>query len=263
MEAVMKKALFFAFLILLLVALPAAAKIVSKPVEYRHGDTALKGYLAYDEAKAGKRPGVLVVHEWWGLNDYVRSRVDQLARLGYVAFALDMYGKDVWTTDPKKAKELMGHLQGSPLLRARANAGLEILRKDPRVDPRRIAAIGYCFGGTTVLELAFGGADVAGVASFHGGLTVPKPEDEGKLKAKVLVLHGADDNFISADAISAFQEALRKANADWQMVYFGGTVHSFTNPGADRVGIQGIAYHPKSDERSWSYMQVFFREIFK
>lgn len=258
----MKKTLF-ALLLILFLSLPAAAKIVSKPVEYQHGGTVFKGHLAYDDAKTGKRPGVLVVHEWWGLNDYVRSRVDQLARLGYVAFALDMYGKDVWTTDPNKAKELMGHLQGSPLLRARANAGLDILRNNQRVDPKRIAAIGYCFGGTTVLELAFGGADVAGVASFHGGLTVPKPEDEGKIKAKILVLHGADDSFISADAINAFQEAMRKANADWQMVYFGGTVHSFTNPGADRVGIKGIAYNRKADERSWGYLQMFFKEIFK
>ena len=258
----MKKALF-AILITLLVSLPATAKIVSKPVEYQHGGAALKGYLAYDDAKAGKRPGVLVVHEWWGLNDYVRSRVNQLAQMGYVAFALDMYGKDVWTTDPNKAKELMGHLQGTPLLRERASAGLDILRKNQLVDPKRIAAIGYCFGGTTVLELAYAGADVAGVVSFHGGLTAPKPEDEGRIKAKVLVLHGADDGFISADAISAFQEGMRKTGADWQMAYFGGTVHSFTNPGADKVGIKGIAYNPKADARSWNYMQVFFKEIFR
>jgi len=257
----MKKALLIA--LILLVSLPAQATIVSRAVEYKQGDTVLKGYLAHDDAKAGKRPGVLVVHEWWGLNDYVRSRVNKLAQLGYVAFALDMYGKDVWTTDPNKAKELMGHLVGSPLLRERANAGLAILRKNQLVDPKRIAAIGYCFGGTTVLELAYSGADVAGVASFHGGLTAPQPEDEGRIKAKVLVLHGADDGFISAEKITAFQEGMRKAGADWQMVYFGGAVHSFTNPGADKVGIKGIAYNKKADERSWRYMQAFFKEIFK
>jgi dienelactone hydrolase len=257
----MKKALLIA--LILLVSLPAQAAVVSRPVEYKEGDTVLKGYLAHDDAKAGKRPGVLVVHEWWGLNDYVRSRVNKLAQLGYVAFALDMYGKDVWTTDPNKAKELMSHLMGTPLLRERANAGLEILRKNQLVDPKRIAAIGYCFGGTTVLELAYSGANVAGVASFHGGLTAPQIEDEGRIKAKVLVLHGADDGFISAEKITAFQEGMRKAGADWQMVYFGGTVHSFTNPGADKVGIKGIAYNKKADERSWSYMQVFFKEIFK
>jgi len=258
----MKKKFFF-LLIILLISLPGHAKVVSRSVEYKHGDTVLQGYMAHDDSKTGKRPGVLVVHEWWGLNDYVRSRVNKLAQMGYVAFALDMYGKNVWTTDPNKAKELMGHLQGSPLLRERADVGLEILRKNQLVDTRKIAAIGYCFGGTTVLELAYGGANVAGVASFHGGLTAPKPEDAGKIKAKILVLHGADDGFISADAITAFQEGMRKANADWQMVYFGGTVHSFSNPGADKMGIKGIAYNRKADERSWSYMQVFFREIFK
>lgn len=249
-------------LLMLLVCLPAQAAIISKPVEYQHADTVLQGYLAYDDTQKGRRPGVLVVHEWWGLNDYVRSRVTKLAQLGYVAFALDMYGKDVWTTDPNKAKELSGHLRGTPLLRERAAAGLEILRKHQLVDPQRIAAIGYCFGGTTVLELAYSGADLAGVVSFHGGLTTPKPEDASRIKAKILVLHGAEDAFISADAIAAFQDAMRRANTDWQMIYFGGAVHSFTNPGADRVGMQGIAYDPKADRRSWEYMQVFFKEIF-
>jgi len=249
-------------LLMLLVCLPTQAEIISKPVEYQHADTVLQGYLAYDDTQKGRRPGVLVVHEWWGLNDYVRSRVTKLAQLGYVAFALDMYGKDVWTTDPNKAKELSGHLRGTPLLRERAAAGLEILRKHQLVDPQRIAAIGYCFGGTTVLELAYSGADLAGVVSFHGGLTTPKPEDASRIKAKILVLHGAEDAFISADAIAAFQDAMRRANTDWQMIYFGGAVHSFTNPGADRVGMQGIAYDPKADRRSWEYMQVFIKEIF-
>jgi dienelactone hydrolase len=260
-EVIMKKALFVV-LAVMLVSLPAHAKLVSRSVEYKQDDTVLQGYLAYDDSKTGKRPGVLVVHEWWGLNDYVRSRVNKLAQLGYVAFALDMYGKNVWTTDPNKAKELMGHLRGTPLLRERANAGLDILRKNPLVDPKRIAAIGYCFGGTTVLELAYSGADVAGVASFHGGLTSPKPEDIGHIKSKILVLQGADDPFNSKEAIEAFQDGMRKANADWQMVYFGGAEHSFTNPGADKVGIKGIAYNPKADARSWAYMVVFLKELF-
>jgi dienelactone hydrolase len=257
----MKKTLLIAWV--LLVSLPAQGAVVSRSVEYKHGDTVLKGYLAHDDARVGKRPGVLVVHEWWGLNDYIRSRVNKLARLGYVAFALDMYGKDVWTTDPSKAKELMSHLMGSPLLRERANAGLEILRKNQLVDLKRIAAIGYCFGGTTVFELAYSGANVAGVVSFHGGLPAPQPEDEGRIKARILAFHGADDGFVSADKITAFQEGMRKAGADWQMVYFGGAVHGFTNPGADKFGIKGIAYNRKADQRSWSYMQVFFKEIFK
>lgn len=243
--------------------LPSEAKVVSRSVEYKHGDTVLQGVMAYDDAATGKRPGVLVVHEWWGLNDYVRSRVKQLAELGYVAFALDMYGKDVWTTDPNKAKELSGHLRGTPLLRERAAAGLEVLRRHERVDPRRIAAIGYCFGGTTVLELAYSGAEVAGVVSFHGGLTAPRPEDLGRINARILVLHGADDAFVSSEAIAAFKDGMRQAGADWQMVYFGGTVHSFTNPEADNVGIKGIAYNARADERSWGMMLLFLKEIFK
>ena len=253
---------FFTILILLSIAISAQAGVVAKPVQYTHEGTVLEGYLAYDDAATAKRPGILVVHEWWGLNDYVRSRVEKLAQLGYVAFALDMYGKGIWTTKPAEAKELSGHLRGTPLLRKRAQAGLDILRNNSRVDPEKIAAIGYCFGGTTVIELAYSGADVAGVVSFHGGLTAAKPEDLNRIKAKFLICHGADDGFIPAEAIQSFQEGLNKAGADWQMVYFGGAVHSFTNPGADKVGIKGIAYNQQADERSWNYMQQFFKDIF-
>ena len=253
---------FFTLLTLLTVAISAQAGVVANPVQYTHEGTVLEGYLAYDDSVKAKRPGILVVHEWCGLNDYVRSRVDKLAQLGYVAFALDMYGKGIRTTKPAEAKELSGHLRGSPLLRKRAQAGLDILRNNSRVDPDKIAAIGYCFGGTTVIELAYSGADVAGVVSFHGGLTAAKPEDLSRIRAKFLICHGADDGFISAEAIQSFQEGLNKAGADWQMVYFGGAVHSFTNPGADKVGIKGIAYNQQADERSWNYMRQFFKEIF-
>lgn len=253
---------FFLSICVIMIAAAAQAGVVSKPVEYNHEGTVLEGYLAYDDAIQGKRPGVLVVHEWWGLNDYVRSRVDKLARLGYVAFALDMYGKGVWTTEPAEAKKLSGHLRGTPLLRTRAQVGLGILKDNSRVDPGRIAAIGYCFGGTTVIELAYSGADIAGVVSFHGGLTAAKPEDYSRIKARFLICHGANDGFIPAQAIQAFQEGLNKADADWQMISFGGAVHSFTNPEADKVGINGIAYNKAADERSWNYMQQFFKEIF-
>jgi dienelactone hydrolase len=246
----------------LLLATAVEAKIVSRPVEYKDGDTVLEGYLAYDDATQNKRPGVLVVHEWWGLNDYVRTRVKRLAEMGYVAFALDMYGKGIWTDDPNKAGELAGHLRGKPIMRQRARTGLDILEKNDLVDPKRIAAIGYCFGGTTVLELAYSGADIAGVVSFHGGLTAPKPEDMHRIKAKILVLHGADDGFVSSENIAAFQDGMRQAGADWQMVYYGGAVHSFTNPAADDKHIKGLAYNKKADQRSWSNMQIFFKEIF-
>ncbi len=247
---------------ILALAASANAKVVSKPVEYSQNGAVLEGYLAYDDAAQGKRPGVLVVHEWWGLNDYVRSRVDKLARLGYVAFALDMYGKGIWTTNPAEAQDLSGHLMGTPLMRERARAGLDILRNNSRVNPKKIAAIGYCFGGTTVLELAYSGADLAGVVTFHGGLTAAKAEDLSRIKARFLICHGADDGFISAEAINAFQEGMRKSGVDWQMIFFGGAVHGFTNPAADKYGIKGLAYNKLADERSWHYMQFFFKEIF-
>ena len=255
------KKLFIAIYILL-IATAVNAEVVSQNVEYKHEDIVLEGYLAYDDTAKGKRPGVLVVHEWWGLNDYVKTRVDKLATLGYVAFALDMYGKGIWTDQASKAQELSGHLRGKPIMRQRAAAGLEILRKNERVDPTKIAAIGYCFGGTTVLELAYSGADIGGVVSFHGGLTAPKAEDMSRIKAKILVLHGANDAFVPPDKIAAFQEGVGKAGADWQMIYYGGAVHSFTNPAADKKNINGLAYSPSADERSWKHMQLFFNEIF-
>jgi dienelactone hydrolase len=260
-EAAMKKSIFFV-IIALSITVSADAKIISQAVTYDHEGTVLEGYLAYDDAFDGKLPGILVVHEWWGLNDFVRSRVDKLAELGYVAFALDMYGKGIFTKDPARAKELSSHLRGKPIMRQRALAGLNILKINDRVDLSRIAAIGYCFGGTTVLELAYSGADIAGIVSFHGGLTAAKAEDYNRIRAKILICHGAEDAFISADEISAFQEGMRQSKADWHMISFGGAVHSFTNPAADQAGIQGIAYHRKADQRSWKYMQVFFMEIF-
>jgi dienelactone hydrolase len=260
-EAAMKKFILFVILALC-VAASANAKVVSQAVTYDHEGTVLEGYMAYDDALEGKLPGILVVHEWWGLNDFVRSRVDKLAGLGYVAFALDMYGKGIFTKDPSKAKELSSHFRGKPIMRKRALAGLNILKANDRVDISRIAAIGYCFGGTTVLELAYSGTDINGVVSFHGGLTAAKPEDYNRIKAKILICHGAEDTFISADEIRAFHDSMRQSRTDWQMISFGGAVHSFTSPAADHAGIEGVAYHRKSDERSWNYMQVFFREIF-
>jgi dienelactone hydrolase len=258
------KALLGGLFMVALCATGAQAEIRTERIEYRHGDAVLAGYLAYDAAVTGKRPGVLVVHEWWGVNDYAKRRVEQLARLGYVAFALDMYGGGISTTDPKEAERLAGLFRNDrPLGRARAATGLEVLRKRPQVDPARIAAIGYCFGGTVVLEMARSGADLKGVASFHGGLATPNPADARNIKGKVLVLHGADDTFESAAEIAAFQEEMRQAKVDWQMVYYGGAVHSFTNPNAGKAGIKGVAYDEAADRRSWQTMRDFFDEIFK
>jgi dienelactone hydrolase len=240
------------------------AEVRTERIEYRHGTAVLEGYLAYDDALKGKRPGVLVVHEWWGLNDYAKRRAEQLARLGYVAFALDMYGKGMSTTDPKEAGRLAGLFRNDRTFgRARAAAGLDVLKSRPEADPARIAAIGYCFGGTVVLEMARAGADLRGVVSFHGGLATPNPADAKNIKGKVLVLHGADDTFASPVEIAAFQEEMRQAGVDWQMVYYGGAVHSFTNPDAGKAGIKGVAYNEAADRRSWCAMRNFFDEIFK
>jgi dienelactone hydrolase len=248
---------------LILMAPAAQAKMVTETVEYQQDGAILEGFLAYDDAVSGKRPGVLLVHEWWGLNDFVKKRAQDLAAQGYVAFAADMYGKGVVTRDPQEAGKLAGQLRGKPLIRQRARAGLEVLAKHKLVDPRRLAAIGFCFGGTTVLELAYDGADLAGVVSFHGGLPALKPEDRKNIKAKILVLHGADDPHVSAAEVAAFQDGMRKSGADWQLIFYGGAVHSFTNPEAGTDKAKGVAYDPKAAARSWRHMQVFFEEIFK
>ena len=249
---------------MLLMTTAAHAALKTELIDYRQGDTLLQGYLAYDDALTGKRPGVLIVHEWWGMNDYAKRRAEQLARLGYVAFALDMYGKGKATTSVKEASLLSGLFKiDRALVRARAATGLDLLRKRPEVDPARIAAIGYCFGGMVVLEMARGGADLKGVASFHGGLATPHPEDAKNIKGKVLVLHGADDTFESPAEIAAFQEEMRLARVDWQMNIYSGAVHAFTNPDAGKAKIKGVAYNEKADRRSWKALLAFFDEILK
>ena len=258
------KTILGGMLMAVLIATSVQAAVRTEKVEYRHGDAVLEGYLAYDDSMTGKRPGVLVVHEWWGVNDYAKHRAEELARLGYVAFALDMYGKGKATTDVKEAARLSGMFKDNrPLGRARAAAGLDVLRSRPQVDPARIAAIGYCFGGTVVLELARSGADLKGVASFHGSLATPNPADARNIKGKVLVLHGADDPFESPVEVAAFQEEMRQAGVDWQMNIYGGAVHSFTNPDSGKAGIKGVAYNEAADRRSWLALRDFFDEIFR
>ncbi len=240
------------------------AKLVTKTVEYSQDGTVMRGFLAHDDAAPGKRPGVLVVHEWWGLNDFAKEIAAKLAGLGYVALAADIYGNGYTTTDREEAGKLAGALRGDPaLLRARAQAALKALAADPRVDPKRLAAIGFCFGGTTVLELALSGADLAGVVSFHGGLPKAGPDDLKRIKAAVLVLHGADDPHVSPADLAAFEQAMRQAGADWQMVFFGGAVHGFTNPANGNNPAAGVAYNPRAARRSWGCMQEFFQEIWR
>jgi dienelactone hydrolase len=249
---------------LLVWMVPAQAAVRSGPVEYKQGDALLEGYLAYDDALSGKRPGILIVHEWWGLNDYIKGRADQLAQMGYVAFAADIYGKGKRARDANEAGQLARiYWSDRKLLRARANTGLDILMKHQLTDPKRVAAIGYCFGGTTVLELARSGADIAGVISFHGGLDTPDANDAKNIKAKVLVLTGADDPNVPPSQVLAFADEMRKARVDWQLVMYGGAVHSFTNPASGSDPSKGVAYNEKADRRSWQAMKDFFGEIFK
>jgi dienelactone hydrolase len=249
----------------LLLTSTASAKLVTQTVEYKQGDTVLEGYLAYDDSYSGKRPGVLVVHEWYGLGKHAKTKAEELAKLGYVALAADIYGKGVRPQTNEEAAKIAGQFRGEDrrLLRARAKAGLDELKRQALVDPTKTAAIGFCFGGSTVLELARSGAEVLGVVSFHGGLNTPNPQDATNIKAKVLALHGADDPFASADEVKAFQEEMRQAHVDWQFISYGGAVHSFTNPEAGTDNSKGAAYNPSADRRSWQAMQDFFKEIFK
>ncbi len=249
-------------LLLLGVSVAARAAIKTETIDYKDGKTKLQGYLAYDDSVQGPRPAVLVVHEWRGFNDYVKRRADQLARMGYVAFALDMYGKGVYAKDHEEAAKLSGVYRGDrQLMRSRAAAGLDVLMKRAETDPKRVAAIGYCFGGTTVLELARGGADLAGVASFHGNLGTPHPEQTAAVKPKVLVLHGADDKGTS-DGLQAFQDEMRNAKADWQVNIYGGAVHGFTVKENGGDPSAGLAYDEKADKRSWRALEDFLAEVF-
>ncbi len=217
-------------------AVSVQAKIVTKTIEYKQGGTTLEGYLAYDDAISGKRPGVLVVHQWLGLTDYEKHRAEMLAQLGYVAFCADIYGKGVRPENTSEAGAQAGKYKSDrQLLRARVNAGLDVLKKNELVDTHRVAAIGYCFGGTTVIELALSGAELNGVVSFHGGLDAPNPADAKNIKCKVLALAGADDPFQNPKDLAAFENEMRDAKVDWQITFYGGAVHAFTQPDAGIV----------------------------
>jgi dienelactone hydrolase len=245
-------------------ALMAQAEIHTETIDYKQGDTVLEGYLAYDASIKGKRPAVLIVHQWKGLSDYERKRAEMLAKLGYNVFALDIYGKGIRPRSTQEAGAQAGKYKSDrALLRARAQAGLAVLQQHALTDPSRVAAIGYCFGGTTVIELARSGANIAGVASFHGGLDSPHPEDGKNIKCKVLALHGADDPNVPAKDLAAFEEEMRQAKVDWQLVKYGGAVHSFTDWNAGDNPARGVAYNEQADRRSWEAMRQFFAEIFK
>ena len=253
---------FLMVLIVGVVSPVARGTVLAERIEYKDGGTTLVAHVAYDDAVAGKRPGVLVAHEWWGLNDYAKKRANQLAKLGYVGFALDMYGGGKTTDDKDEAHEWSSVFHGSPVMRRRARAALKALKGHKFVDPARTAAIGYCFGGTTVLQLAYSGAEIRGVVSFHGGVVAPTSQDIKRLKAKILICHGAEDPMVSARKIAAFRNAVADTKVDWFMVYYGGAKHSFTNNTVDKLGIEGLAYNRAAEYRSWQHMTGFLNELF-
>jgi dienelactone hydrolase len=245
-------------------AFSVQAKIVTQTIEYKQGDVTLEGFLAYDDATSATRPGVLVVHQWLGLTDYEKHRAEQLASLGYVAFCADIYGKGIRPRNTTEAGvEATKYKTDRTLLRARVNAGLDVLKKNKLVDTKRVAAIGYCFGGTTVIELARSGADIAGVVSFHGGLDSPTPAAGKNIKCKILACHGADDPFETPEDLAAFEKELRDAKVDWRLNKYGGAVHSFTQSLAGNDNSKGAAYNERADKRSWQDMKQFFAEIFQ
>ena len=230
----------------------AMGEVKTREVEYRHGDVALRGFLAWDDAKKGRRPGVLIVHEWWGHNEYARTRARMLAQMGYTALAVDMYGEGKTTKHPMEAGQMANAVRMNlENWRGRALAGLEVLKAQPQCDKSRIAAIGYCFGGSTVLQLALAGADLKAVASFHGALPRPTEAEAKQVKAAILVCHGADDSFIPEEVIKTFRGTLDKAGAKYDFVAYPGVRHSFTVPDADSHGIPGLKYDKKADEDSW------------
>lgn len=262
----MKKLLLFGA-VLCITSSIAQAEVKTQEVTYKEQDTELKGYLAYDDAVQGKRPGILVVHEWWGHNSYARKRARMLAQLGYTALAVDMYGDGKTAEHPddagKFAKAVGGNL---PLAKARFLAALNLLTNHATVAKDKTAAIGYCFGGGIVLQMARQGIDLDGVVSFHGSVATSTPATKGKVKARILVYNGEDDQFVTAEQISAFKTEMTAAGVDFEFVNLAGAKHGFTNPDADGFAKKfnmPLAYNKNADEKSWQGMQSFFNKIFK
>lgn len=266
----MKQTLMVLLLISSLPALAGAAwagaDVTGHEVDYSAGGITMKGYLAYDKNMKGKRPGVLVVPEWWGLSGYERMRARELAKLGYVAMAVDMYGDGRRAGNPEEASRLSSEVtKNFGLEKTRFMAAMDFLRKQPEVDSSRIAAIGYCFGGGVVLNMATHGADLRGAASFHGSLGAVQPAKPGAVKAKVLVFQGKDDKFVGPEQVEAFREMMKEAGAHFQIVLYPGATHSFTNKEADEYAKKfhlPIAYDAKADRNSWDKLKEFLREIF-
>lgn len=236
--------------------------IQTKQIEYRDGDILLEAYMAYDDSSSDQRPGVLISHAWGGRGELEEGKAERLAQLGYVGFALDLYGKGVKGSDPKQNQALMQPLlDDREMLQRRMQLALGIIRKQKEVDSERVAAIGYCFGGLCVLDLARTGADIRGAASFHGLFSAPGNTGENKISAKVLVMHGWDDPMATPDQVLSLADELTSMSADWQIHAYGNTMHAFTNPAADNAEM-GTVYSDDADRRSWQSLQLFLAEIF-
>lgn len=231
--------------------------------DYVHGTTTCEGYWAVDDSKSGKRPGILVAHEWNGLGDYVKKRCDMLAEMGYIAFAADIFGKGVRAKSYPECEQISkAYYEDRQLTRGRAQAALDCLKNHPLVDASKIASIGYCFGGIVVLELARSGADVKASVAFHGQLNSPTPADAKNIKGKILILHGAVDPVVPPAEVAAFEKEMEDAKVDWQLVAYGGAMHTFTNWNLPTTPPPGVpaAYNEKADKRSWQAMKDFFAE---
>ena len=257
----------FCLQILLLCSVPCQADVIGSPVEYLVGETLFKGFMAYDPAVTGRRPAVLVVHEWWGQNEYARRRTTMLAKLGYVALAVDMYGEGKTALHPHDAamfsKEVMTNKR---VVEERFNAALTLVKQQPLVDPNRIAAVGYCFGGAVVLHMARIGADLKGVASFHGSLATDTPALPGEVKANILVFSGELDQMVSDEQVNSFLGEMTLAGAPFRYISYQGARHGFTNPEADRYAKKyglPLAYDKQADQQSWLELQRFLYLIFK
>lgn len=241
----------------------AVAEVKTKAVEYKQGDTVLQGLIAWNDAAKGKRPGVLVVHEWWGHNEHARNAARRLAEAGYVGFALDMYGKGKVAKHPEEAEAFMKEATKDPaVIAARFNAALDQLKQDPHVDPEKIAAIGYCFGGGVVLGMARSGADLDAVATFHGSLSTRTPAEKEKVKPRILVLTGASDPLVPPEQVEVFKKEMEAAGAKFEVVSYPGAKHGFTNPDADSHGMHALGYDAEADKKSWAAMLAMFKQVF-
>jgi len=245
-------------------ALTTEAAIKTEIIEYKDGEVTLEGYLAWDDAATSPRPAVVIAHDWMGLGDFARGKAEALAKLGYVAFAADLYGKGVRPKNSDEARtEATKYYSDRSVIRNRMKAAVEVVSSRKETDTSRIGAIGFCFGGMAVLELARSGANIKGVVTFHGGLNTPNFDDARNIKGKILVLHGADDPFVDSDEVMGFEHEMKSAGCNWELVKYSGAVHSFTNPAAGSDNSKGAAYNAQADARSWIAMKNFFEEIFR